>query len=309
MRALTRRLSFAVLGAVLFGSVAPVSAGERGDAAKAETVAPYLYQKSMNVFRRYQGDPARLFEFYGSVLGFEQLQTYDVGGGQKVARFQIGPQQLKLTTRTSDRTYQPAGVKAATGLRLLTFFFPDEAALAKRLTEHGFAAPVFKSVNGETWTYAFVNDPNGQPVELVVIPNAPKETYENIEVGLTVSDIEASRAFYRSFVGLEELPPSEDPIFGATVYPFRNGTTVINLRSFGKNLPADTGSGGIQYVVTNVDPVNDMAQQRHVTVEEPLGAVGAPGLRMVWLNDPDGITNYFTETGQSRKAQANVPSQ
>ena len=286
-----------------------VSADEAGESAMPATVGPLLYQNSMNVFRRYQGDPARLFEFYGSVLGFEQLQTYDVGGGQKVARFQIGPQQLKLTTRTSDRIYQPAGVKAATGLRLLTFFFPDEAALAKRLTEHGFAAPVFKSVEGEKWTYAFVNDPNGQPVELVVIPNAPKETYENIEVGLTVSDIEASRAFYRSFVGLEELPPSEDPIFGTTVYPFRKGTTIINLRSFGKNLPADTGSGGIQYVVTNVDPVNDMAQQRHITVEEPLGAVGAPGLRMVWLNDPDGITNYFTETRQSRKALANGPSQ
>ena len=301
MRALLRSLGCAVLATTIWGTTPAVSAD---DTTAPETVGPLLYQDSMNVFRRFHVDAAKVFEFYGGVLGLEQLQTFNVGGGQQVARFQIGSQQVKFTARTPDRKYQPGGIKNATGLRLLTFFFPDEATLSKRFTDHGLPAPAFKSVEGQTWTYAFVDDPDGQPVELVVIPNASKETYESIEVGLTVSDMEASRAFYRSFVGLKELPPARDPVLGTTVYAFRNGTTTINLRSFGADLPADTGSGGIQYVVTKVDPVDAMAKARHVTIEQPLGELKGFGLRTIWLDDPDGITNYFAETPESRKAQA-----
>ncbi|HEX6999338.1 MAG TPA: VOC family protein [Gammaproteobacteria bacterium] len=273
-------------------------------AAGAESAGAVLWQPSMNVFRRFAVDAGKMFEFYGEVLGFEQLSTIELGGGTGVARFQAGAQQLKLTGRVDDRTYVEGGVRDATGLRLLTFFFADEAELAARFAAHGLDVPRFEPVPGSAERRAFVTDPDGQWVELVVIPGATPEQLARLEVGLTVSDIEESRAFYRDFVGLEELPPAEDPRFGTTEYSFRHGATTITLRSYGDGLPADTGSGGIQYVVSDVDAVNELAQERGVVIDQPLSTLPGFSLRSVWLDDPDGITNYFAETRESRAARA-----
>jgi catechol 2,3-dioxygenase-like lactoylglutathione lyase family enzyme len=267
-----------------------------------DSTAPVLWQPSMNVFRRFTVEPEKMFEFYGAVLGFKQLSTINIGDGGGVARFDAGAQQLKLTRRTPNRQYHGGGVKAATGLRLLTFYFDDERALSERFAAHGLPAPKFESLGPKAPRSALVDDPDGQPVELVVLPGASAEALGRIEIGLTVADLERSRAFYRSFVGLEELPPAEDLRFGTMKYPFRHGSTTISLRSFGPGLPADTGSGGIQYVVSNVDVVAALAEARHVTVEQPLQGLRGFDLRTIWLDDPDGITNYFAETGQSRDA-------
>ena len=137
---------------------------------------------------------------------------------------------------------------------------------------------------------------------LIVVPNATADVLQQIEIGLTVSDVERSRRFYREFVGLEELPPVEDPLLRTTKYRFRHGSTLIALRSFGGSLPADTSSGLIQYLVNNLERVDELARQPRFTIDRALTApVGAP-LRTLWISDPDGITNYFTETPQSRAA-------
>jgi hypothetical protein len=75
----------------------------------------------------------------------------------------------------------------------------------------------------------------------------------------------------------------------------------VSLRSFGGDLPADTGTGGIQYVVSNVDLVDELAKERRMSIDQPLSTLGGFQLRTIWLDDPDGITNYFAETTQSRE--------
>jgi catechol 2,3-dioxygenase-like lactoylglutathione lyase family enzyme len=262
----------------------------------------------MNVFRRFEVPAEQMYEFYGDVLGFKQLSTLNVGNGGGVARFQAGAQELKLTRRVGDRSYEGGGVRAATGLRLLTFFFADEAALTARFVQHGLAAPEFTSYRREGRRSALVRDPDGQDVELVVVPDATTEQLANIEIGLTVADLDRSRAFYRSFVGLEELPPVDDELFGTRKYSYRHGATTISLRSFGNALPADTGSGGIQYVVSNVDFVDALAKERNVPIDQPLSGLRGFDLRTIWLDDPDGVTNYFAETGASRAARSTPPS-
>jgi predicted enzyme related to lactoylglutathione lyase len=291
--------------AALFAALVVVASGVEagGNAAPPPpTTAPVLWQPSMNVFRRFAVEPERMFEFYGGVLGFKQLTTFSVGNGG-VARFQAGAQELKLTKRVGNRAYQPGGVDAATGLRLITFFFADEATLTKRFVDHGLPAPEFMPLGEGGRRTALVLDPDGQAVELVIVPNAGAEQVAAIEVGLTVADLARSRAFYRTFVGLEELPPVRDARFGSMKYPFRHGATTVSLRSFGAKLPADTGSGGIQYVVSDVDVVDALARERKVTVEQPLSGLRGFDLRTIWLDDPDGITNYFAETGVSRRAR------
>jgi catechol 2,3-dioxygenase-like lactoylglutathione lyase family enzyme len=185
----------------------------------------------------------------------------------------------------------------------LTFYFDDERQLAERFTQHGLPAPEFTDYADERRS-ALVQDPDGQDVELVVVPAATPEQLARIEVGLTVADMARSRDFYRGFVGLEELPPVDDERFGTRKYSYRHGATTISLRSFGNDLPADTGSGGIQYVVSDVEAVDALAQARHVPIAQPLSGLQGFDLRTIWLDDPDGVTNYFAETGQSRRAPA-----
>jgi len=273
-----------------------------------QSVAPILWQPSMNVFRRFSADPAAMYEFYGKVLGLKQLSTFDLGSKTNVARFQAGASEVKLTGMVPNRKYSKGGVQDATGLRLLTFFFPDQDSLIERFRTHSLAVPEFRSIPGTNRSSAIVKDPDGQSVELVVAPGAPAATFDGIEIGLTVSNLSASQKFYREFVGLEELPPLEDQIFKTKKYPFRHGTTTISLRCFGAQLPADTGSGGIQYVVSDIQAVEALAKARHETIAQPLSTLQSFALKTIWLDDPDGITNYFAETavsGQQRSKQKN----
>jgi catechol 2,3-dioxygenase-like lactoylglutathione lyase family enzyme len=266
-----------------------------------QSVAPILSQPSMNVFRRFSAEPESMYTFYGKILGFKQLTTFKLGGSIGMAWFQVGDAQLKLTGVVPNRKYYHGEVPEATGVRLLTFFFPDQDALTKRFQVEGLPAPVFKPIAGSNQNSALVQDPDGQWVELVTIPDAPASTYERIEIGLVVSDIETSRKFYGEFVGLEELPPVEDQIFHTKKYIFRHGATLISLRSFGGGLPADTGSGGIQYVVSDVKAVEELAKARKVTIDQPLSTLQGYSLQTVWLDDPDGITNYFAQVAVRSK--------
>ncbi len=265
------------------------------------TVAPVLWQPSMNVFRRFAVEREQMIAFYGQVLGLKPLATFNLGGGSQMTRFQVGTSEVKLTGVVRNRTYGTGEINAIAGMRLLTFFFPDEAALAARFTANGLPAPAFRDA-GQGRRAAHVQDPDGQWVEMVVVPNATPDTFDRIEVGITATNLEKSRAFYREFVGLRELPPVQDPILKVTKYPFRHGTTTINVWSFGGTLPVNTGSAGIQYVVNHVDPIDTLAKSRGVTIDTPLSS-SMGTLRTIWLGDPDGVTNYFAETAQSRAAR------
>jgi len=138
----------------------------------------------------------------------------------------------------------------------------------------------------------------------VVAPGASSATYRSFEVGLTVSDLAKSRKFYREFIGLEELPPVEDALLGITRYPYRHGTTTVNVWSFGAGLPANTRTAGIQYVASDVEAVDARAKAHGVTIDTPLGNFSA-NLRTIWLSDPDGITNYFAQILRAPRSTAN----
>lgn len=262
-----------------------------------ESVAPVLSQPYMNVFRRFSADQTEMYTFYGKILGFRQSNTFPLGGNTSMAWFQVGEAVVKLTGVVPNRKYQKGKVPEATGVRLLTFFFPDQKELMERFKEQDLPAPIFRPVAGSDRSSALVQDPDGQWVELVVVPDAPASTYNQIEIGLVVSDMETSRKFYREFVGLEELPSVEDAVFNTRKYLFRHGATLISLRSFGEGLPADTGSGGIQYVVSDVKAVDALAKARKVTIDQPLNIMQGYALQTIWIDDPDGITNYFAQTG------------
>lgn len=262
------------------------------------SVRPLFVQGSMNVFRRFPAeDRARMIDFYQKVLGLQPLAPIQLNPNLQMILFRVGRSgQIKLSTGLAEsRKYHLGGINEATGIRLYTLHFADEAALAARFATAGYPAPAFKDIGGGRRA-AMVKDPGGFNLELVIAADA-RATTAGVEVGINVSDLARSRAFYHEFAGLDELPPVEDPVLGVTKYPFRHGETTISLWSAGKDLPADTGSAGIQYVVGNVAAVNDKARAENVTVETPLGGVPGFNVVTVWLNDPDGVTNYFYQMG------------
>lgn len=291
----------------LSGMVAqPLEADEAG---RIDSVAPVLWQQSMNVFRRHAVDAPAMYRFYGDVLGLGRLETYAVGNDTRVDRFMAGESEVKFTRRVAGRSYVPGGIEDATGLRLLTFFFPDRDAMVERFRLHGYPEPEFRPVPGTTRWTALVTDPDGHAVEVVVAPDERPELYISIEIGLTVRDLDRARDFYANFVGLTELPKVEDRGFGTKRITFQHGTTMVSLHQVAGELPADTGTGGIQYVVSDVDAVDRLARTRGQTIDQPLGGLEGFDLRTIWLSDPDGITNYFAETGLSRGAPAGAARQ
>ena len=273
---------------VLLALVIPAAA----QSGSPVSLASLSTQPSMNVFRRFAVEPAKMVSFYGEVLGLKPLPSIKLAGGEMI-QFGVGTTQVKLQFTAGAGEYKIGPVKEITGLRVFTFFYPDEAAVTARFVQHGYPAPSFSPGRGGK-RMAMVLDPANQWVELVVVPGASQETYDSIELGMTVSDLEKSRAFYREFVGLDELPPVDDPVLGVKRYPYRHGTTTVTLWSFGKGLAANTRSAGIQYVVSDVEAVDVKAKAQNVKIDTPLGNFSA-GLRTIWLSDPDGVTNYFAQ--------------
>lgn len=258
--------------------------------ALAQTPAPasLMTQDSVNVFRRFSVDREKELGFYGEVIGLASLNALNMPGGGQMSLFHIGTSQFKFTAGAAGRTERSGAVLDVTGLRVFTYFYADEASVANAFTSHGYPAPRFEGAAGHR--RAMTTDPDGQWVELVVGGDP-----SHFEVGATVSDLEKSRAFYREFVGLDELP-AIDTAFGKT-FRFTLGhrsPNILNLWAAHPGAAANTYTAGIQYVISDVDAVDARAKANHVTITQPLGMFGQ-GLKTVWLADPDGITNYFAQ--------------
>jgi catechol 2,3-dioxygenase-like lactoylglutathione lyase family enzyme len=287
-----------LLGAVLL--LVAGSAGAQGSAPP--TIKPYLWSSDrpksevgeINVFRRFSNErTAAMREFYGEVLALPVLPSTAAGGGQMI-RYPLGGSEVKLFP-VAPSAANTAGIAEAVGVRVLTFFYADEAALTQRFAARGLPPPRFvptKAHAGATKA-ALVQDPDGEWVELVVVPGATAEQLARFEIGITVNDLAASRAFYGEVMGLTPQPAVRDELIGAEKYPFTHGATTINLWSFGRGLPSDSQTGGMQYIVWNVAAIDEIVRERGAPVDRPLSAPGP--MRTLWIVDPDGVSNYFAE--------------
>lgn len=286
---------FVATAAVLTAAVAAAQT------PSAHTVRPMLWQTGMprseigevNVFRRFSSERTEAMRhFYGEILGLPVLPATALGGNQMI-RYPLGLSEVKLFP-VAPTPANTATIRAATGMRLLTFFFDDQAALTQRFAKAGLEPPDFRPTSHVGAAAAgLTQDPDGEWVELVIVPNATADQLARFEIGLTVADLEKSRAFYRDFMGLDEHAPVHDDLLGTQRYRYTHGTTTINLWSFGQGLPADSQTGGMQYIVWNVAAVNDVAVQRGAPIDRPLSDPGQ--MRTVWLTDPNGVSNYFAE--------------
>jgi catechol 2,3-dioxygenase-like lactoylglutathione lyase family enzyme len=279
-----------------------VAAQAAAQGSAPATVRPYLWSSErpksqvgeINVFRRFSNErTAEMREFYGEVLALPVLPETALGGGAMI-RYPVGGSEVKLFP-VAPSPANTTKVGEAAGVRLLTFFYADEGAVAQRFTAHGLPAPSFAptAAHAGAKAAALVQDPDGEWVELVVVPGASAEKLASFEIGITVNDLAASRAFYRDVMGLAPQSAVRDDRLGGVKHPFTHGNTTINLWSFGSGLPSDAQTGGMQYIVWNVAAIDGVVRERGARVDRPLSAPGQ--MRTLWLLDPDGVSNYFAE--------------
>ena len=129
----------------------------------------------MNVFRRFAVEPAKMAGFYARCSASSSCRSLNMPGGGQMMLFEIGSGQVKLQFTAAAGEYKTGPVREVTGLRVFTFFYPDEAAVTARFVQHGYPAPAFRPGRGNR-RVAMVLDPANQWVELVVAPGASAET-------------------------------------------------------------------------------------------------------------------------------------
>ena len=285
-------------------TLAALLCGASSHVLTQQTIRPYLWQTGMarsevgeiNVFRRFPAERRSEVEaFYSQVLALPVLPPTAPGGGQMI-RYPVGPSEVKLFP-TAMGPSNAAAAGDVIGMRLLTFFYPDEAAVTKRFTDRGLAAPRFQPATAHRGATraALVQDPAGHWIELVIVPGASPDSLARFEIGLAVADLDRSRAFYRDLMGLDVLEPLHDPLLGATLHGFQHGSVTLRFWAAKPGAPKDAETGGMQYIVWDVSGVNAVAVARSAKIDRPLSAPGQ--MRTVWLLDPDGVSNYFAQYG------------
>ena len=281
--------------------------GELSDEQLRSSARALFAQDSMNVFRRFPREKtAEMVKFYTGALALRSLSPIQLTASQQMILTGVGSGQIKLSAgQQGNRQYDlEGGVGGGTGIRFFLLTYPDYRVVQQRFADAGFPVPEFVA-RGDGSRQAMVTDPGGFPIVIVTVPQMKDHSDDGVGVGINVSDLERSRAFYRDFVGLDELEPVPAPILGTTLHPYRHKETTILLYQMGDNAHPDNGSAGIQYVVGDAPMVDARAGHRGgIAVETPLNKLAGFDLVTVWLNDPDGVTNYFAQVGpNSRTAQ------
>lgn len=261
-------------------------------------------QASMNVFRRFPREVTeQMVAFYVDALALHALNPIQLTSTQQMILTGVGSGQVKLSAgQQGNRSYDlSGGITGGTGIRYLRLTYPDATTVGERFVAAGFSAPEFTPL-GDGKAATLVSDPAGLPILIVIDPAAQDHSDDGVGVGIGVSNLATSMAFYRSFVGLDEGAAESVPVAGITATPFRHGETTLWLHEVGEGKPADTGSSGIQYVVSDAALVAARGAHRNIPVETPLNRLTGFDLTTVWLNDPDGVTNYFAQVGPNTPA-------
>lgn len=276
--------------------------GELSEEELGNSTRELFRQDSMNVFRRFPREKTEeMVRFYTQALALRSLSPIQLTSTQQMILTGVGSGQIKLSAgQQGDRKYDLSGGWAGgTGIRFLMLSYPDHEVVRQRFREAGFPEPQFVQ-RDDGYRQALVQDPGGFDIVILTRAGLPDHSDAGVRVGIGVSDLAKSRAFYRDFVGLDELEPVEAKVLGTTLYPYRHKETILMLYE-AQGHAVDNGSAGIQYVVSDAPLVDAKAKARGVAVETPLNKLAGFDLTTVWLNDPDGVTNYFAQVGPNSR--------
>ena len=124
-----------------------------------------------------------------------------------------------------------------------------------------------------------------------------------IDLGIVISDSDASLAFYRDLLGFEHVADTPMPIAGGgTMHRLNCGDTLIKLVKLNTN-PDRDGSGGIPgatgmryftMIVSNLSEIMEQCEAAGRKIAVPITEV-RPGVTIGMVEDPDGNWVEFVE--------------
>ncbi len=226
--------------------------------------------------------------FYADVLAFERRPPVPVRDGEMVAHV-VGTSALKLWCLDSPPDGDGGGIDSAIGYRMITLFLPDLDPVIARARAGGV-----RDIELSAWgdgadavPLAFMPDADGNAIELVGL----RGTEPSLHVGLTVRDIDRTRAFFFETLGLQAGATHTHR--GTTSHSVQLGSTTIKFWHKGDDLPVRSGPitdhAGIRYVTAQVASVEQALRRleaRGAAVRIAPTKVG--DVIVAFIADPDG---------------------
>jgi len=127
-----------------------------------------------------------------------------------------------------------------------------------------------------------------------------------IDLGIVITDSEASLGFYRDLLGMQHEADVPMPIGGGgTMHRLRCGDTLVKLVKFDSvperhpelgGIPGATGFRYFTIHMTNLEAVLATVVAAGVTVSVPITEV-RPGVTIAIVEDPDGNLVEFLQMG------------
>lgn len=110
-----------------------------------------------------------MMTFYGESLGLELEATIPMPGGGTMNRFKVGDSIVKVIALDPAPTAEaePGGIRAASGYRYWTIHVPDLEGIVGKVEAAGGKVVVPIRTIREGVAIAFVEDPDGNWVELL----------------------------------------------------------------------------------------------------------------------------------------------
>lgn len=239
--------------------------------------------------------------FYGDILGLERISDVDMPGDRYMVRFIAGESELKFLSGGETPPTMDGDLLAARGLRSLTLHLPEErrVGIVARIEKAGIAVPDFSESNTGRVRFSrgTVQDFDGNPVELVFSSqSSPDAGFDQMQIGLGVSDMDATGELLRNVLSLEPIETHGD------VHRYRMGKTQIKFWQVPVERPAWVGRPDeilgmsmLQFVVDDVPAARDLVASRGGKIlAEPfeLGDLAV----LMFVEGPDGIVIEFGAT-------------
>lgn len=238
--------------------------------------------------------------FYGGILGLKRIEDLKFPNNVYMIRYMGGKTEIKFIVTGQPLPKMEGGTGKARGIRLMALMLPmsEQAGILERAHNAGLPAPTFMKQTNKQLNYAYqygmMYDYDGNQVELVFLDeNAPKEKFDQVQIGCTVSNLAEMDHFLEKVLGAKPYVVNE-PIHRYTI-----GKSQVKFWIAKGDLPAwvgppfeKIGMNLIQFIVPDVDAVREEVIKRGGKIHTEPFALGQLATIM-FVEGPDGILFEF----------------
>lgn len=274
--------------------------GMNTNQAEAQGALPFgAFTDHLNIVFS-SADADKVTQFYGDILGLERIDNIDFPGKAYMIRYMGGKSEIKFIITGADLPNRAGSMLEARGVRLLAFLLPDakKEGILARMKANDLPEPKLnkgKSEAGYTYEYTIIADLEGNSIELVFLDDSvPEAAFDQVQIGLAVSDLEAADTFLRDVMGYSDEGTT---ILAGDAELKRYGLGISQVKCWqaSADLPAHVagpmeqiGMCLVQAIVMDVEKVREDVIARGGTIAQepfPLGKLAT----IMFVQGPDGI--------------------